>query len=168
MNNDRRTYETQYSPSGGLAHRIIGGLPLVRSIIERTVAREPLARGDTGSEGIAQLTCHCDSDKVGRNLPDWSERTSSEQADNPDDIKRDCFDKKRLAMTDWRGSSPPVGKPTTGFSESDVGRPPDTECDIGLDTSPSGESETTWWRYDEIRNDCCLTMESTRFQVCQN
>ena len=41
MKNDRQTYKLQYSPSGGLVRRIFDGLPL--------------ARGDTGSEGIAQL-----------------------------------------------------------------------------------------------------------------
>jgi hypothetical protein len=74
--------------------------------------------------------------------------------------------------------SPPLGKPPTGFSELDVGEfihrlfdePPDVECDVGrmLDDLVSSELETTRWTDDEVRNGCCLTMDSRRFQLCQN
>ena len=64
----------------------------------------------------------------------------------------------------WKWS-PPLGKPSTDFSESDVGRPPDIECDVGrtLDELVSSELETTMLTDEEIRNGCCLTMDSTRF-----
>jgi len=67
-------------------------------------------------------------------------------------------------------SSPPLDKPPTGFSESDVGKPPDIECDVGrmLDDLVSSELETTMLTDDEVHNGSCLTMESTRFQLCQN
>ncbi len=87
----------------------------------------------------------------------------------------------------WRGSDPPLCKPPTGFSESDVGEfirstspsqsddhlfggPSDIECDVGrmLDELVSSELETTMLADDEVCNDSCLTMESTRFQLCQN
>ncbi len=73
-------------------------------------------------------------------------------------------------------SSPPLGKPTAGFSDSDVGEfirrlfggPPDAECNVGrmLDELVSSELETTMLTEDEVRNDSCLTMERTRFQLC--
>jgi hypothetical protein len=88
-------------------------------------------------------------------------------------------------MTDWRGlpdldadrrgsclagSSPPLGKPPTGFAESDVGEPPGVECDVGrmLDELVSSELETTRLTDDEVLDGCCLTMDSRRFQLCQN
>ena len=132
--------------------------------------RKPLARSDTGSESVTQLTCHCE------------QRHGLPMRSNP----KDCFDKKRLAMTEWRdlpaacppsfwrsclaGSSPPLGKPTTGFSEPNVGRPPSEECDVGrmMDELVSPELETTWLTNDEVRDGWCLTIVSTRFQLCQN
>jgi hypothetical protein len=50
--------------------------------------------------------------------------------------------------------SPPLGKPPTGFSIPDVGRPPNVECDIGLllGTFVSSELETT--RLTE-GSECC-------------
>ena len=139
-------------------------------------------------------------------------------------------------MTDWRDSqtlggscipdggwnwSPSLGKPPTGFLESDVGEfirsisplesdgrlycgparrryggPPGVECDVGLmlDELVSSELETTILTDDskccqkihpdrnksgicigtnvltlkEICDDCNLTMDSRRFQKCQN
>ena len=132
--------------------------------------REPMARGDTVSANIAELTCHCERSQ---GLPMRS---------NP----KDCFDKKHLATMEcnglfaacppsfWRsclaGSSPPLGKPTTGFSEPNVGRPPSEECDVGrmMDELVSPELETTWLTNDEVRDGWCLTIVSTRFQLCQN
>jgi hypothetical protein len=66
--------------------------------------------------------------------------------------------------------SPPLGKWTTGFSETDVGRPPSAECDVGrmLDELVSSELETTRLTDDKVRADSCLTMESKGFQLCQN
>jgi hypothetical protein len=172
-----------------------------------------LARGDTGSESMTQLTCHCEQKRV---LPPRS---------NLDDLMKDCFDKKCLAMTDWRGlpdsclagSSLHISKPPIGFTESDVGESPgfqchsesdiypepacssarrvegywmknlnynkDTssceaglsmtessgvECDIGVDTSPSDESETTWLKDDEIHNGNCQTMVNKWIHLCMN
>jgi len=200
----------------------------------------------------ARENCLCEPDAVGRS--------------NLTDLKKDYFDTKFLAMTDWCGlpdlpsdrcgsclaSSPPLGKPPTGFSESDVGRPPNisitlsiqsrdqglkkrcqtefgladrlsgklahrlfggspgVECDVSrtLDELVSSELETTWLSDDveccqvffirrtssfgghPDRNKpgirvsmpaptsagkkvptpqgCCLTLDSTRFQLCQN
>ena len=75
-------------------------------------------------------------------------------------------------------SSPPLGKLTAGFSGSDVGEfirrlfggPPGAECDVGrmLDELVSSELETTRLIDGEVRADGCLTMESKRFQLCQN
>ncbi len=64
------------------------------------------------------------------------------------------------------GIGPPLAKHLPGFSESDVGRPPDVECDIGpaMDTSLAIESVTTRLTDDEIRDGCCFTM--LRFQIC--
>jgi hypothetical protein len=91
-----------------------------------------------------------------------------------------------------------LGRPPTGFSESDVGGPPGAECDVGrmLDGLVSSELETTLltddieccqeWRYTPYTSgirvrtpaqtsagkkvptpqDCCLTMDSKRFQTC--
>jgi hypothetical protein len=66
--------------------------------------------------------------------------------------------------------SPPLGKPPTGFSESDVGGPPSVECDVGrtLDELVSSELETTLLTDDEVRDGCCFTLDSKRFQLCQN
>ena len=214
MKSDRRTYKTQYLPSGGI----------------------PLARGDTGDESIAQLTCHNDQWRClptrsclkrayvisipiyRESLPecrwhfgrqeifavnlDFSSRSCGTQNDRSNFL--DDNDNKRLVMTDCRGStlpslkersfnpdqqwkwSPPRGKPPTGFSESGVGEfirrllarhvcggfggPPDVECDVGqmLDKLVSSELETTRLIEDEVCNGCCFTMDSKRFQLCQN
>jgi hypothetical protein len=178
--------------------------------------REPMARSDTVSESFAQLTCHCEQRHC---LP--ADRRDLPMRSNPKVLRKDCFDKKRLAMTEWRdlpaacppsfstavvlavwrsyltGSSPPLCKPPTGFSDPDVGGPPDVECDVGLmlDNSmsslktfrrskgfsdepparPAGgseghktELETTRLTDDEVCDGCCLAMDSTRFQLCQN
>jgi hypothetical protein len=63
-----------------------------------------------------------------------------------------------------------LGKLPTDFSESDVGEPPSMECDVGrtLDELVSSELETTRLTDDEVRDGYCLTMDSTRFQLCQN
>ena len=132
--------------------------------------REPMARGDTVSANIAELTCHCERSQ---GLPMRS---------NP----KDCFDKKHLATMEcnglfaacppsfWRsclaGSSLTRGNPPTGFSESDVGRPPSVECDDGrsLDDLVSSELETTRLTDDEVRKNVCLTICSTWIQLCQN
>ena len=73
-------------------------------------------------------------------------------------------------------SSPPLGKLTAGFSESDVGEfirrlfggPPGAECDVGrmLGELVSSELETTRLTDSEVRNDSCLTMEGKGFQLC--
>ena len=76
-----------------------------------------------------------------------------------------------LKKTQWVFQfGPPLGKPSTGFSESDVGKPPDIECDVGrmLDELVSSELATTKLTDDEVRIDSCLNMDSTRFQLCQN
>jgi hypothetical protein len=61
-------------------------------------------------------------------------------------------------------------KPPTGFSESDVGRPPGVECDVGrtLDELVSSKLETTRLTDDEVCDGSCLAMESIWFQLCQN
>jgi hypothetical protein len=83
-------------------------------------------------------------------------------------------------------------KPPTGFSELDVGEfirstspsqsddrlfggPPGVECDVGrmLDELVSSELEPTQLETTKltthiVRDGCCLTMNSTRFQLCQN
>jgi hypothetical protein len=136
--------------------------------------QEPLARGDTGSESVVQLICH------------YEHRRDLPMRSNPKVLRKDCFDKKRPPMTEWcdlpaacppsfwrsylTGSSPPLGEPPTGFSEPDVGEPPDVECDIGwtLDEFVSYESETTLLTDDEVHIDYCLTIDSKRFQLCQN
>jgi hypothetical protein len=179
VKSDRQTYSAQYLPSGGLARMIDHGLPL--------------ARGDTGSEGIAQLICHCE------------QRLGLPMQSNQKDVEKDCFDKKYLVMTDWRGLSTrsrshpdrsegsatvnetlrpekaglrmtdnlygylPRGKPPTGFSELDVGEVPGVECDVGrtLDEGVSSELETTKLIDDEVRDGWCLTMDNRRFQLCQ-
>jgi hypothetical protein len=92
--------------------------------------------------------------------------------------------------------SPPLGKPPTGFSELDIGEPPGVECDVGrtLDELVSSELETTRvtdgseccqefppdrnksgirvrtevLTPQEVHDGCCLTMDSRRFQLCQN
>ena len=75
----------------------------------------------------------------------------------------------------WKWS-PPLGKLTAGFSESDVGEfirrlfggPPGAECDVGrmLGELVSSELETTRLTDSEVRNDSCLTMEGKGFQLC--
>jgi hypothetical protein len=51
-----------------------------------------------------------------------------------------------------------IGKRLTGFSEPDVGEPPDVECDVVLmqDGLMSSELETTWLTDKEIRHGCCV------------
>ena len=129
------------------------------------MSREPLARSDTGSESVKQLTCH------------YEQRHGLPMRSNPKVLRKDCFDKKRLAMTEWRdlpagyltGSSSPPGKPPTGFSEPDVGglahrlfgRPPDAECDVDrtMDERMLSELETTWLTDKEIRHGCCVVLK---------
>jgi hypothetical protein len=98
--------------------------------------------------------------------------------------KRDIWLRVELKKACWFSrSGPSLGKPPTGFSESDVGVPPDVECDVGLTRQPSEghdsdhknlrkvtdcQSETTWLTDDEIRHDSSLIMNITRFQICQN
>ena len=163
--------------------------------------REPLARSDTGSESIAQLTCH--SERWHRQPMRGSLKRTyviSTAGRNPDldfsshwyGIRNDKTDflinaiKKRLATTVCRGlpadclvgSGPQLGKfirrlfggPPTGFSESDVGRPPDVECDAGRtpDELVSSEMEAIQSIDDEVQNGYGLSMDSKRFRLCQN
>lgn len=157
MKSDRQTYMPQYSPSGGLARWIYGGLPL--------------ARGDTGSESIARLICHCERWCC---LPTRSrsylypDKKSGEGSAIVNQILRPL--RTGLRMTDSLRSGPPIGKPSAGFSESDVGEQSSAECDVGrtLDELVSSELETTRLTDEEICNGYCLTMDSIRFQLCQN
>jgi hypothetical protein len=152
VKNDRQTYAKSHMSSCRLARQILDGLPL--------------ARGDTGSESIAQLTCHCDPDIVrrsnlkdcrGSTLPNISVTLSRQSRDQG--LKKRC--RTEFGMTDSLCGDPPLGKPPTGFSESDVGEKPGVECDVGqtLDGLVSAELETTLLTDDEVRNDCGLTME---------
>ncbi len=72
-------------------------------------------------------------------------------------------DKPEVIQTGLAGSSPPCGKHPPGFSESDVGRLPDLECDIGpvMDTSLAIELETIRLKDDVIRDSCYFTMEES-------
>ena len=105
--------------------------------------REPLARGDTSSESITQVTCHS---WQWRGLPTQS-RSHPERSEGSITLNQILRPEKAgLRMTDSLSGNPPLSKPPTGFSESDVGEPPDMECDIGraLDELASSELERTW------------------------
>ena len=57
-----------------------------------------------------------------------------------------------------------------GMTDRLCGKPPYVECDVGLvlDELVSSELETTRLADDDVRNDSCLAMDSTMFQLCQN
>ena len=175
MKNDRQTYKDQYSPSGGLARMIYNGLPL--------------ARGNIDGESIAQLQS---ANVITIAVRSYLLIVKSKAISGIDSAPF-CHSRKLLSgileriqnkipvfagMTNKCESSLSLGKPPTDFSELDIGESirrlfggrPDVECDIGLmlDKLISSELETTRLTVDEVRNGCCLTMDSTRFQLCQN
>ena len=144
MKNDRRTYKDQYSPSGGLARMIFNGLQL--------------AQGDTGSGRIAQLACHYEqrrclpADRRGLPTQSRSHPGRNEGSAIVNQILRP--QKSGLRLTDSLCGDPPLGKPPTGFSESDVGKPPDAECDVGRFTD-----EATRFTNAEVRHGCELSLK---------
>jgi hypothetical protein len=189
MKSDRLTCLSQYSSSGGLA-RCLSTVFWVEII-----GRLPRARGDTSNKGIAQELsanvipeCCCQGSYLERviKIPTYTGKInrlylSAQSGSYPDPDKKSGgesailyqilrLEKMGLRMTESLWGDPPLGKPSTGFSESDVGKPPDVECNAGrmLDELVSSELETTRLANDEIRNGCCLAMDIIGFQVCQN
>ena len=146
-----------------------------------TRPREPLARSETGSERIAQLTCHSEQ-WHGLPMRSCLKRTYviSTAGRNPGldflshwcGIRNDKTEflinavKKRPASTVCRGlpasclagRRQPLGKPPTGFSEPDVGEPPDVKCDVVIvqDGLMSAELKTTWLADKETRHGCVV------------
>ena len=174
MRNDRQTYMSQYSPSGGLARMIFGRLPL--------------ARGDTGSEGITHTICYsvrwCGLPAERRGLPTRSRSHPDPDRRTGEPARRPCTieagggsatvyqilrpEKTGLRMTDSLCGDMSHGRPPTGFLESDVGGMPVRECDVGrtLDERVSSELETTRLTDNEVRGGCCFTMDNKRSQTC--
>ena len=112
---------------------------------------------------------------------------------NPKVLRKDCFDRIIVRFplkTSGNDStfchsrmllsgilSPPLGNPPTGFSELDIGEPPDVECDIGLKVMREIFSRITLIEFpreynslgtsnDEVHHGYCLAVDSTRFQTC--
>jgi hypothetical protein len=137
----------------------------------------PLARGDTGSESIAhqKLGGSCTSDQRWKWSPPHGKPPASFSESDVGEFIRstspfDRMRRNRRSRSDDRLSRPPsvwrFGEPAHRLFGGSLG----TECDVGrmLDELVSSELETTRLADDEVRHDCCLTMESTRFQLCQN
>jgi hypothetical protein len=114
----------------------------------------PLARGDTDGESIAQL---------------FSVNVIPQSFYWESYLKRTTKIPAFVGMTNEHcllasclvGSSPPLGKPPTGFSETDVGEPPDVECDVGrvADETTSFEIDATKLTGAQNCYGCELTME---------
>ena len=120
--------ERFYWPARRTKCALAGG----ESYLERTI-KIPLDIVGTGMTNKRALPTRS------RSHPECSERSAIvNQILRPE--------KAGLRMTDSLSGNPPLSKPPTGFSESDVGEPPDMECDIGraLDELASSELERTW------------------------
>ena len=129
--------------------------------------REPLARGDTSSESITQVTCHS---WQWRGLPTQS-RSHPERSEGSITLNQILRPEKAgLRMTDSLSGNPPLSKPPTGFSESD-------EVNRRIWNAISGERWTNLhhlsWKElgsqmkKSVKNNC-LIMDSKRLWLCQN